>query len=283
MTRARLAIGLAVATVALVAPDARAAVEVGMVAPTTPSAICSGDFDLVQESPSTSYVIPQGIASPVITRWSTNAAPGQGQQLALKVFEKVGQPATFRQVAHDGPRPLTGGTVNTFAANLPVKAGDFLGVGSQSGTAPNGCLFGSAIGNWTRMGFLSDGQSGDFHAQTGFVNVAAVVEPSHDFTIGPVERNRKKGTARVSVAVPGPGSLALSGNGVRAQQASGRRPLAAKAVSAAGTVKLLVKAKGGKRKRLDRTGAVKVKVSVTYVPTGGSPATQTLKLKLRKA
>jgi len=281
VTRTRLAVGLAAATVVLVAPDSGAAVEVGMVAPTTPGAICSGDFDLVQESPSTSYVIPQGIASPVVTRWSTNAAPGQGQQLALKVFDKVGQPATFRQVAHDGPRPLTGGTLNSFTANLSVNAGDFLGVGFQSGTAPNGCLFGSAIGNWTRIGFLSDGQSGDFHAQTGFVNVSAVVEPSHDFTIGSVTRNGKKGTAKVSVAVPGPGSLALSGDGVRAQQAARSHPIAAEAVSA-GTATLLVKAKGQKRKRLERTGRVKVKVSITYVPTGGSPGTQTLKLKLRK-
>jgi hypothetical protein len=285
VTRARLGLGLVAATAALIAPNAHAATQVGMVAPTTPSADCSGDFDLVQEGPTASYVIPQGIAAPVITQWSTNAAPGDGQQLAFKVFEKVADPEVFRQVAHDGPRALTPGTLNTFAVDLPVKSGDFLGVGFQSGSAPNGCTFGSG-GNWVRIGYLSDGetsQPGEFHAQTEVVNVSALVEPSHAFTIGSVERNRKKGTATVRVSVPGPGSLTLSGNGVRAQQASRRGPLAAKTVSAAGTVKLLVKAKGRKRRQLDRTGRLKVKVSIVYTPTGGSSATQTLKLKLRKS
>lgn len=232
------------------------------------------------------YVIPQGIAAPVISSWSTNAAPGSGQQLALKVFEKVADPEVFRQVAHDGPRPLTGGTLNTFSTELPVKAGDFLGVGFQSASAPNGCLFGSAIGNWVRMGYLNDGETsmpGEFHAEVGLVNVSAVVEPSHHFTIQSVKLNRRRGTAKLGVTVPGPGSLALSGKGVRAQQAADSHPDAAKSVSAAGAVKLLVKATGRKRERLDSTGRVKVRVSVTYTPTGGTSETQTRKLKLRKS
>ena len=285
MTRLGTAIALTVAVLAAAAPEATASVTVGMVAPTTPTASCSGDFDLVQESPDVSYVIPQGVASPVITSWSTNAAPGSGQQVALKVFEKVADPEVFRQVGHDGPRTLTGGALNTFNSDLPVKPGDFLGLGFQSASAPNGCLFGSAIGNWSRIGYLNDGETsqvGEFHAETGFVNVSAVIEPSHHFTIGSIRRNRRKGTARLNVTVPGPGALALSGKGVRAQQASGRGPLAAKTVSAAGTVKLLVKAKGRKRAQLNDTGRVKLKVSITYGPTGGTPETQKRKLKLRK-
>ena len=54
--------------------------------------------------------------------WSTNAASGDGQQLAFKVFEKIADPEVFRQVAHDGPRAIIGGTVNTFATDLPVHA-----------------------------------------------------------------------------------------------------------------------------------------------------------------
>jgi hypothetical protein len=278
-----VALALALAGLGPAVPHANAAVTVGMVAPSTPSAICSGDFDLVQESPTVSYEVPAGIASPVITQWSTNAAPGDGQQLALKVFEKIPVPgATFRQVAHDGPRVLTGGTMNTFTTELAVRAGDFLGVGFQSGSAPNGCLFGSEIGNWTRIGYLGDGETGDFHAETGYVNVAAVIEPSNSFTIGTIRKNRRRGTARISVTVPGPGSLALSGKGVRAQRASGGAPLAAKAVSGAGTVKLLVRARGPKRLLLDRSGRVKVKLLITYTPTGGTPASEKRNLKLRK-
>jgi hypothetical protein len=270
----------------LAAPAAQAAVTVGTLDP-APSANCSGGpFDLVQQSPNVSYVIPDGVASPVITSWSTNAAPGDGQQLAFKVFEKIADPEVFRQVAHDGPRAITGGTVNTFATDLPVHAGEFLGLGFRAGTAPNDCVFGSTIGDWTRIGFMNDGETsaaGEFHAQVGLVNVSAVIEPSHHFTIGSVKRNPRRGTATVQVTVPGPGSLALSGKGVRAQQASGRAPLAAKTVAAAGSVKLPVKAKGRKRVRLDQTGRVKLRASITYTPTGGSPETQTRKLKLRKS
>jgi hypothetical protein len=284
----RVGAGLVLIAQALVmaVPTAHAAVTVGMLAP-APSADCSGGpFDFVQESPSVDYVVPDGIPSPVVTSWSTNAAPGDGQQLAFKVFEKIADPEVFRQVAHDGPRALAGGTVNTFPTDLPVHAGDFLGLGFQAGTAPNACFFGSAMGNWVRNGFMSDGETsiaGEFHAEVGYVNVTAVVEPSHHFTIGSVKQNPRKGTAAVSVTVPGPGSLALSGKGVRAQQASGRAPRAAKTVAAAGPVKLVVKAKGRKRAKLEETGRVKLRASITYLPTGGSPETQQQKVKLRKS
>ena len=285
MRRLPLVAVLAAAAYVLTVPATQASVTVGMLAP-APSADCSGGpFDQVQQSPNVSYVIPDGIASPVVTSWSTNAAPGDGQQLAFKVFEKVADPEVFRQVAHDGPRAITGGNVNTFVTDLPVHPGEFLGLGFQAGTAPNACVFGSTIGDWTRMGFMNDGETsvaGEFHAQVGLVNVSAVVEPSHHFTIESIKRNRRRGTATVRITVPGPGSLALSGNGVRAQQASGRGPLAAKTVSAAGPVKMLVRAKGRKRDRLDQTGRVKVRTAITYTPTGGSPETQQQKVKLRK-
>jgi hypothetical protein len=286
----RVGAGLALMAVAVVmaVPTAHAAVTVGMLAP-APTTTCSGGpFDLVQESPNVDYVVPDGIASPVVTSWSTNAPPGEGQQLAFKVFEKVAQPEVFRQVTHDGPRPLAPGTVNTFSIDLPVHAGDFLGLGFPPGSQPSGCIFGSGpgTGNWVRNGFMNDGETsaaGEFLAEGGFLNVSAAIEPSHHFTIGSVKRHPKKGTATIVVTVPGPGSLALSGKGLRARQASGGGPLAAKTVLAAGTVTLRVKAKGRKRARLEEAGHVKLRASITYTPTGGSPETQEQKVKLRKS
>jgi hypothetical protein len=281
--RVQIVLGLGMVALGLVVPGARAAVVVGMVAPATPStAPCDEPFDLVQLSPAVTYEVPEGIVKPVIASWSTNAAAGAGQQLALKLFERGAAGGEFRQVGHDGPRPITAGTLNTFETNLPVRAGDLLGVGTPSGSAPTACSFGSAIGSFSHQGFLNDGESSHFAAGAGLTNVSAVVEPSHDFTIASIRRKPKKGIAKVGVTVPGPGSLALSGSGIRAQQASGRLPLAAKTV-AAGTVELVVRAKGKKRRRLNRTGRVKVKASITYVPTGGSPGTQSTKLKLRKS
>jgi predicted outer membrane repeat protein len=104
---------------------------------------------------------------------------------------------------------------------------------------------------------------------------------SNQFSFGKVKRNLRKGTAKLTVKVPGPGILKLRGRGLKPQRAPGAA-LASKVVSAAGKVKLMIKSKGRKRRKLNRTGKVKVKAKVTYTPTGGNPNTKTKKIKLKK-
>jgi hypothetical protein len=58
-----------------------------------------------------------------------------------------------------------------------------------------------------------------------------------------------------------PGGLALSGRGARSL---------AEGVPAAGEVKLTIPSQGQKKRRLNRTGQVKVMANVTYTPSGGS-------------
>ena len=58
------------------------------------------------------------------------------------------------------------------------------------------------------------------------------------------------------------------GKGAKVARAAGA--VTSKAVSA-GKVQLLIKAKGKKKKKLNETGKVKLKVAVTYTPTGGHP------------
>jgi hypothetical protein len=106
---------------------------------------------------------------------------------------------------------------------------------------------------------------------------------SHEFTIGKVKRNTKKGTATIAVDVPGPGELALTGKQVKRQRpARAARRTATKPVSAAGIVKLKIKAKGKAKKKLNKKGKVKVKTKITYTPTGGTPSSQNKKVKLKK-
>lgn len=94
-----------------------------------------------------------------------------------------------------------------------------------------------------------------------------------------MKRNAKKGTAKLTVVVPGPGELTLGGRGtVPIRSASAKQ--ATRAVDAAGTVSLTIKAKGKQRKRLTKTG--KVKVQVTFTASGGNANTETKKLKLLK-
>lgn len=105
---------------------------------------------------------------------------------------------------------------------------------------------------------------------------------SNQLTISKLQRNKKKGTARLPVTVPGKGTLALSGKGVKAQTAGAT---AKTSVTGEGTVVLPVKAKGKARKRLSSTGKAKLRLSVTFTPTSDPadpPSTQQVKVKLLK-
>jgi len=265
------------------ASPAAASVTIGQLAPATPSVDCTGaDFDHVQPSVTsgTTYVVPPlpPASALVISSWSHNAAAAAGQVLTMKVFRKVADPATYVVVGHDGPRPLTASTLNTFSASVPVKPGDVLGLNSTAASM-TGCAFPTpGESRLVRAGNLADGESGAFgSAPDRRLNVSAVVAPSNTFTLGEAKRNKKKGTATLTVDVPNPGELALSGNGVKTAGA-----VAATTVTAPGAVELLVRAKGKKKRKLNETGKVKVKPTITYTPTGGDPSTQSTKLKLKK-
>jgi hypothetical protein len=110
------------------------------------------------------------------------------------------------------------------------------------------------------------------------------VRPSNAFSVEKLKRNTRNGTATLIVHVPGPGNLTLKGTGVQAQRPFARRLVlaAARKVSGAGNVKLTIAAKGNARKRLNRTGKVKVKPKMTFVPTGGVAARQSISVTLKK-
>jgi hypothetical protein len=275
----------AIATIAGVAVtggagSAAAAVTVGQVAPGNAGA-CNVVADRVQpEVSAASYVVPNTGTTNRITSWSTRA--NIDGTMTMKVFRPVGG-LEYSVVAHDGPRTLTANSVNTFSTNLPVKPGDVVGLNTGDGV---GCIFDSPGDSYlAREGDLADNASGTF--STGFpvtpdnrINLSAVLEPINTFTIGTITRNKKKGSAKVAVTVPNPGVLTLFGGGSKVQQASG--PTATKAVSAAGTYKLTVKAKSKKRKKLNSKGKVKLAPSISFLPTGGTASTQIFKVKLKK-
>jgi hypothetical protein len=104
------------------------------------------------------------------------------------------------------------------------------------------------------------------------------------FTLGKFEQNRRKGIAKLPVTVPGPGTLTLSGKGVKARTAGGA--VARTSVAAAGTVKLTVKPKGKTKSKLLSSHKAKVSVNVTFAPSAvaehpaGDRSTQTIKVKL---
>ncbi|MDQ2629626.1 MAG: hypothetical protein M3Y75_01435 [Actinomycetota bacterium] len=103
--------------------------------------------------------------------------------------------------------------------------------------------------------------------------VTPISSPSNKFSFGKVKLNKAKGTATLTVSVPGPGALVLAGKGVKK---------AAKAVAAAGKATLPVKATAKALKKLNDSGAVSLKAKVTFTPSGGSARTESKSLTLKK-
>ena len=97
-----------------------------------------------------------------------------------------------------------------------------------------------------------------------------------------LKRDTENGTATLRVLVPGKVVVDLSGKGILRQ----RRPRGGASFAALkhglGRASLRIKAKGKARRKLDRTGIVKVEAKVTVRPIGGDPNVQMKRVKLVK-
>jgi hypothetical protein len=258
----------------LSAGAATASVTLGQVAPT--SANCSAPAtDLIQPTVTSgaSYVAP---GDGTITSWKTRGGTSAGTA-RLKVFRKVGEPNRYRVVAADSSRNLTASVENSFNVTLGgIQAGDVIGLTFQTNT---GCQFAVPGESFlSRTGDLSTGQEGDFTGAPGSgfrTDVSATFDPSHKFTLGGVTRNKKRGTATLAGTFPGPGSVTLTGKGLK----GAGTPIQ---VPAKGDIAMAIKAAGSKRHTLFDTGKVTLNVSAVYTPTSGSAGTAATKVKLKK-
>ncbi len=103
------------------------------------------------------------------------------------------------------------------------------------------------------------------------------VSPSNEFKRGKLTLNKKKGTGSLAVVVPGGGTLTVVGKGKPK-----RIKRATLSVPAGGTVKVPLKPTAAGRKALKAKGKLKTRIDVTFTPTGGTAATQTYKVTLKK-
>ncbi len=126
------------------------------------------------------------------------------------------------------------------------------------------------------------------------------VPPSNLFSFGKAKKNAKNGSSTLTVNVPGPGTLALTGvstgNGAKASVSAAKpkkakkpkkpknavKPASATA-TVAGPVTLAVKPTAAAKKYLKAKGALSVKVAVTFTPTGGTAKTVTTTVPLKLA
>jgi hypothetical protein len=270
-----IALSLAAAPLILAPAPAGATVTVGQVG--TPISCAPADYVQPTVTGGNSYVVKGDGA---IVSWSTRAFNTGGAALALKVLRPVSG-LTYTVVGQDTRFELAPAVLNTFPTYIPVKAGDVLGTNAVANGAA--CVFDApgetryfAAGNQTTGGQVT------FTPQAlgQRVNAMAEVLPTSAFTVGGTALNKKKGTATLSLGLPGPGEVTVAGDGVREASASGA--IAAATVNAAGTFDLTIKAKGQKRKRLRRAGKVKLEPLIAYTPTGGTTHRETTQVKLKK-
>jgi hypothetical protein len=263
------------------ASSAEASTTIGQLTPTGASpqncGPSSGGYVQPTVSSGRTYVVPaNGLR---ITSWSTAALPTSGQQVYLLVLRPLGG-NSYLGVAHDGPRPLVASALNTFLVNLPVKPGDVLGINAGLATNfPTGCGF-LVTGETGESGSYpnpppNDGMQGTFTPNPGSrANITAEVEVTSAFSFGAVTRNKKKGTATLTINAAGPGTFSLAGKGLKGQQAT--------LGNTTGAVSLPVIATGKVKRKLRDRGKANVSASVTYTPNGGAANTQSEPVKLKK-
>jgi Ca2+-binding RTX toxin-like protein len=145
-------------------------------------------------------------------------------------------------------------------------------------TASCGTEIDTAIADRASVGSVNpDCENVDFLPGDGGGDGGGDAAPPNDFTFGKVKRNKRKGTAKLTIEIAeGPGELELAKTKkVKADDEAVEDERATEE-------KLAIKPKGKARKKLRKKGKAKVKAEVTYTPAGGDPNTKTKRLKLVK-
>jgi hypothetical protein len=159
------------------------------------------------------------------------------------------------------------------------------GSNSEPGGGGGGGYFGGGAGGSANGGGGGGGGGGSSFAAAAATNFSTATDASRtamlaitsvggDFSLGKLKRNRHTGTAILTVDVPDPGTLRLSGKGhIRAVGTT---------VSKAGKVRLRIRAQGGGRRKLRRTGRLKLAATVTYTAIGAAPLSKARAIRLLK-
>jgi hypothetical protein len=147
----------------------------------------------------------------------------------------------------------------------------------ELGPSPYTVNLSAFAGQTVRLRFVEVDNQGYFAAGTDSVAIAST-PPSNAFSFGKTVLNEKNGAAKLQVTIPGPGTLAI------ADVKKAKKRVKTKTIQkTGGTFYLPVTPTKSTLKALQDKGKLKVKVAVTFTPTGGLAATQTRKLTLRLA
>jgi hypothetical protein len=168
-----------------------------------------------------------------------------------------------------------GTTVSTFTTSMPISKGDRIGLdddhlagsnfGDAGGSSGSEDIFQPIPANGTM-------RNPDFSGGGELLFNADVV-PTALFPKPKKPKKTKSGVAILVVVAPNPGVLSVSAKRAFIKSVS-------KTVSAAGNVKLKLRPTKSTRSVLRRFGQANGQINVTFTPTGGSPSSQQLKVRL---
>lgn len=137
----------------------------------------------------------------------------------------------------------------------------FFGSGERFPLSPGGTVASCPVAGFV----LPTGGGGEGHG---------LPPAGRPLTIGKVTDHPDAGTATLKLKVSGPGTVKLSGPGVRAATARAK---------AAGPVTLTVRAKGSAAAKLNEKGRVALHLSLAFTPSGGSATTLKKTLTLTRS
>jgi hypothetical protein len=160
------------------------------------------------------------------------------------------------------------------ATVFATKTGDPAELGATSFSADLSPFAGQTI----RLRLAEADNRGNFFAGVDAVTITSAPPPNL-FSLGKPALNRKNGTAKLPITVPGAGTLTIAD----VKKTKTRVKAKAVAATAAGTLNLPVKPTKFARKTLKAKGKLKLQVAVTFTPTGGFAAAVTRKLTLKLA
>lgn len=280
--------------VVLIVPgNARSTVTIGSNLGRVPDVanLCSS-CTLVQSTLGSDSAAPFGIASPVngtVTVWRIRTASTEVIPTAFRVIRPVGANLFTGAGTSATITPPVSATT-PYQTQLPIAIGDKIGL--DIGGSTNARYFVTNPGG-TRDHFIpalldgGPGRSPTANFPNLEIAVNADIEPTAVLS-GVSTKPKKRGKVKVSAQVPNPGTLAAGDSkdtGLKSATAAKKRKLlklATAHASAPASLSLVVKPTKTAKALLADGRRPKVKLKLLFTPTGGSPSSQTLKVRLKR-
>jgi hypothetical protein len=231
-----------------------------------------------------------GVKSPVngnVVLWRIRTTTGTQQPVAFRIVRPLSTGSLYTGGATSGTVIPPANSTTPYSALLPIKIGDLIGINCcQSISNYFGPAAAENMLRWAPA--LADGGPGRVPNGGGSleITVNAEIEPTSAFSVDKVKPG-KGGKVTVTVSVPNPGVLVGGDTRDKSLAAAAARRkvkyLKRRSIvsGAAMTLNLQVKPTKAARQVLASKGMLKTKLKLVFTPTGGNPATQVIKVRLK--